>query len=164
MTRAEVGRSTPGLRWPYVWLAGLVAGAIDITYACAFWGLRAGVRPGRIFQSVSAGMLGPSAFTGGSTTALLGLALHFGIALSVAVVYALAARADVRLVRQPWRWGAAYGFLVYGVMNGVVLPFSAAGPASRDRLWIGLTIAVHVFGIGVPCALGARAALRRIDA
>jgi hypothetical protein len=43
-----------------------------------------------------------------------------------------------------------------------VLPLSAAGPGSKDPLWIGLSILVHMFLIGVPCALfGRRAILAR---
>lgn len=45
-------------------------------------------------------------------------------------------------------------------MNYVVVPISAAGPGSRDPLWIALTIAVHVVLIGIPIALFARRAVR----
>ena len=51
---------------------GLVAGTLDITYACVFWALRAGTPPQRIFQSVAKGVLGPSTFKGGAATAALG--------------------------------------------------------------------------------------------
>lgn len=146
--------------WAPVVVAGLVAGAIDIGYAAAFWFVRAGTPPRRIFQSVAAGLLGPAAFTGGTSSAALGLLLHFGIALVVAVVFAVAARAWPRLVRQPWRWGVLYGLAVYVVMTYVVVPLSAAGGGGAgDPLWMSLTVLVHAFGIGVPVALGARAAL-----
>jgi hypothetical protein len=56
---------------------GLVAGAFDIVYACAFWWWKAGEPPPRIFQSVAAGLLGPASFEGGAATAALGLGLHF---------------------------------------------------------------------------------------
>jgi len=49
--------------------------------------------------------------------------------------------------------------LVYGVMNYIVLPMSAAGSGSKDPLWIGLSILVHMFLIGVPCAVFARRAV-----
>lgn len=153
--------STPTtLRWRPVVVAGLAAGAIDILYACAFWFVRTGTAPRRIVQSVAAGLMGPAAFAAGSASAALGLFLHFGIALVVAVVFAVGARRWPRLVDQPWRSGALYGLVVYAVMNGVVLPLSAAGPPAGDPLWIALTLAVHALGIGVPVALGARAALR----
>jgi len=34
----------------YVLAGGLVAGALDITYACVFWAIKAGVPAQRIFQ------------------------------------------------------------------------------------------------------------------
>ena len=137
---------------------------IDIAYACIFWAIKAGVRPSRIFQSVAAGLLGrPAAVAGGASTAALGLALHFFIALTVAVVYYTGARYAEALWRRPWTFGSLYGVAVFGVMHYVVVPLSAAGGggiAPFDLLWDGLSIVVHAFGIGVPVALAARAALR----
>ena len=43
-------------------------------------------------------------------------------------------------------------------MNYIVVPLSAAGPGSKDPLWIALSIAVHVVLIGVPIALFTRRA------
>ena len=150
-------------------LGGLAAGVIDMAFACIFWAIKAGVRPSRIFQSVAAGVLGrQAAITGGAPTAALGLALHFFIALTVAVVYYAAARYAEALWRRPWAFGSLYGVAVFGVMHYIVVPLSAAGgggAAPFDLLWDGLSLVVHAFGIGVPVALAARAALRgRADA
>jgi uncharacterized membrane protein YagU involved in acid resistance len=144
-------------------VGGLAAGVIDIAFACIFWAMKAGVRPSRIFQSVAAGLLGRSAAAaGGASTAALGLALHFLIALTVAVVYYAAARYAEALWRRPWAFGSLYGIAVFGVMHYIVVPLSAAGGgvARFDLLWDGLSLVVHAFGIGVPVALAARAALR----
>jgi len=138
---------------------GLVAGTLDIVYACVFWGLRNGVPPRRILQSVAAGLLGKATFDGGARTAALGLALHYFIALSMAVAYYLVARRWPLLRQQPVWCGAAYGLLLYGIMNYVVVPLSAAGPGSKNPLWITLSIVVHVVLIGIPIALFARRAL-----
>ena len=137
---------------------GLIAGTLDIVYAWAFWAIKAGTSAERIFQSVARGLLGRAAFEGGATTAALGLALHFFIALTMAFTYYAVSRRWDALWRRPMRYGALYGLLLYGVMNYIVLPLSAAGPGSRDPVWIGLTIVVHMFLIGVPIALAARAA------
>ncbi len=135
---------------------GLVAGALDITYACVFWAIRADVPAQRIFQSVAAGLLGEASFEGGTATAALGLALHFLIATSMAAVFYVAARARPELVRRPVLTGAVYGIGLYLVMNYVVLPLSAAGTSPKFPLWIGLTVLVHMFLIGVPIALFVR--------
>src|SRR5262249_16511890 len=119
----------------YVLLGGLVAGTFDITYACAFWWLKRGVPPTRVFQSFAAGLLGNPSFAGGWRTALLGLALHYFIATAMAVTYYLFARRWSELWQKPWAFGPAYGVLLYGIMNYIVLPLSAANPGSRDLTW-----------------------------
>lgn len=137
---------------------GVVAGTFDIVYACTFWGLKRDVPAQRILQSVAAGLLGKASFDGGMETAALGLGLHYLIAISMSVVYYLVARRLPLLWQRPLLSGGAYGLLLYVIMNYVVLPLSAAGPGSQDPLWIGLSVAVHVFLIGIPVALFARRA------
>lgn len=137
----------------FVLAGGLIAGTLDIAYACVFWALKANVPVQRILQSVAAGLLGTASFEGGAATAALGLVLHYFIALTMSLTYFLAAGRLPVLWRRPWPMGAVYGLLVYGVMNHIVVPLSAAGPGSKNPLWIGLSILVHMFLIGVPIAL-----------
>jgi hypothetical protein len=163
--RAEIVTSSPASPrrprpWTFALAGGLVAGALDIVYACAFWAVKAGVPARRILQSVAAGLLGRRSFEGGAATAALGLALHFLIATSMSAAYYLVARRWPLLRRRPVPCGAAYGLILYGVMNYIVVPLSAAGPGSKDPLWIALSIAVHVLLIGIPIALFARRAHR----
>jgi hypothetical protein len=143
----------------YVFLGGLVAGTFDITYACTFWFLKRGVLPTRVFQSVASGLLGDASFTGGWRTAALGLALHYFIATSMAVTYYLFAQRWSELWQRPWTYGPLYGLLLYGIMNYIVVPLSAANPSSKYLLWVLLSIAVHAFLIGTPIALFARRAM-----
>jgi hypothetical protein len=144
--------------WAWVLAGGVVAGALDIAYACVFWAIKAGVPARRIFQSVAAGLLGEASFEGGAATAALGLALHFFIATSMSVAYYLAAGRWTVLRDRPVACGAVYGLLLYGVMNHVVVPLSAAGDGAKNPLWIGLTVLVHVVFIGIPIALFTRRA------
>jgi hypothetical protein len=155
--------SIPMRRWPplvFVVAGGLVAGTLDIAYACIFWAIKRDVPVQRILQSVAAGLLGEATFEGGRATAALGLALHFFIALSMSVTYYVVARRWPLLRHRPLPVGAGYGLLLYGIMNFVVVPLSAAGPGSKDPLWIALSVAVHALLIGIPIALFARRALQ----
>src|SRR5687767_2848419 len=93
----------------FVVAGGLIAATLDIVYAWAFWALKAGVSAERIFQSVAAGLLGRASFDGGAATAALGLALHYGIALAMAIAYHAASRRWNVLSQRPLRYGAAYG-------------------------------------------------------
>jgi hypothetical protein len=144
----------------HVLAGGLVAGTLDILYAWGFWAIKAGVSMTRILQSVAAGLLGRAAsVSGGAATAALGLALHFFIATAMSLAYHLVSRRVPLLVRRPVLCGAAYGLVLYGIMNYLVVPLSAAGGGgSKDPLWIGLGVFVHMFLVGVPIALVARRA------
>jgi hypothetical protein len=156
----EEGTTRRPRRWRFVVAGGLVAGGFDIVYACSFWWWKAGVPPRRIFQSVAAGLLGPASSEGGAATATLGLGLHFFNALAMSVAYFLVAARWPLLRRRPVLCGAGYGLLLYAVMNYLVVPLSAAGPGSKDPLWIALSVAVHVLLIGIPIALITRGAHR----
>jgi hypothetical protein len=145
-------------------VAGIVAGALDITYAWLFWALEANVAFQRILQSVASGLLGPASFDGGARTALLGFVLHFAIAIVMSVLYFLAAGRVAILWQRPLLCGALYGLLLYGVMHYVVVPLSAAAGGSADPLWTVLTIAVHMLLVGVPIALFAKRSFRSVPA
>src|SRR6266478_8318225 len=82
-------------------LGGLIAGTLDISYACIFSYIRRGTRPSVVLQSVASGALGRSAYEGGAKTAALGLAFHFLIALIAATVYYLASRVLRFMVTRP---------------------------------------------------------------
>ncbi len=142
----------------FVWIGGLAAGTLDILFAIIFWAMKAGVPAQRILQSVAAGLVGPASFEGGRRTAALGLARHFFIALSMSFTYYFLAKHWSLLYRRPLPWGAIYGLALYLFMNVVILPLSAAGTGSRDPLWIGLSVAVHVALIGIPIAFGVQRA------
>lgn len=141
-------------------VGGLIAGAIDITYAVGFSAFR-GVAPTRILQSVASGLLGSPAYQGGAGTAALGLLLHFLLMLIIAAIFYVASTRLRFLLDRPVLWGAIYGFLVYWVMNLVVLPLSAFPSTVKFVPVVVITsLIVHAFGIGVPIALASRAALR----
>jgi hypothetical protein len=141
-------------------VGGLIAGALDITYACIFSYIRRGVTPAVVFRSVAAGALGPTARDGGMKVALLGLFFHFLIALIAAAIYVIASRAIAFMNSHAAVSGILFGLCVYVVMNCVVLRLSAIHQTlwpwqyAKSALIGGLLI--HMFGIGLPIALVAR--------
>lgn len=147
----------------YVLAGGLVAGTLDIVFATSFWGLKADVPGQRILQSVASGLLGRVAFDGGLQTATLGLVLHYLIALCMALAYYVVARRWPMARDLPVRAGAIYGFFLYLLTILVVIPLSAAQSASRDPVWIGLSLAVHMLLIGIPIALFVRQGLMEAE-
>ena len=115
----------------------------------------------RILQSVASGLLGSPAYQGGAGTAALGFVLHFLLMSIIAAIFYVASTRLRFLLARPVLWGAIYGFLVYWVMNLVVLPLSAFPSTVKFVPVVVITsLIVHAFGIGVPIALASRAALR----
>src|SRR5262245_33141086 len=100
-------------------VGGLAVAVLDGLDAVVFYGLR-GAAPGRVFQSVAAGLLGrQTAVAGGTTTALLGVALHTFIGFAVFAAYFGLSRLWPLLTRRPWLCGFSYGTFVYIFMNQV---------------------------------------------
>ena len=98
-----------GKAYQPILLGGLIAGALDISYACIFSYIRRGTRPSVVLQSVASGALGRSAYEGGVKTAALGLAFHFLIALIAATVYYLASRGLRFMITQAVICGISMG-------------------------------------------------------
>jgi hypothetical protein len=142
-------------------VGGLIAGVLDITYACIHSYIRRGWSPARLLQSVAAGALGPQRATaGGLKTAALGLIFHFLIALIAAAVYYFASRVIRFMITQAVISGIVYGLLVYAFMNCVVLRMSAihatVWPWSYPTSLLIGGLLIHMFGIGLPIALAVR--------
>ena len=144
---------------------GLLAGIFDALYATSIWALR-GVAPARVWQGVASGLLGrEAAVQGGLPTALLGITIHFFIALTAAAVYVTASRFLPLLRTHAVPCGLAFGLMVWAFMSQVVIPLSrmtrrpSTGPFfTWDLLgaW-----AIHMLGVGLPIALNARKYLGR---
>lgn len=129
---------------------GLIAGTLDLLQACILFGWD-------IPLAIAAGLLGRQAFRGGVGTYVLGVVLHFFIALSAAAVYYAASRRLVFLKEHPLVCGLFFGGAVQEVMNLVVLPLSALharGPYKLHDLILGLV--VHMVVIGLPISFSVR--------
>lgn len=132
-------------------ITGLIVGAMDIT-AATIQAISRGATATRLLQFVASGLIGQKAFTGGAGTAALGLGLHFVIAFTLVTVFYAASRGIVLLSRYAVASGIVYGLIVFGVMNLIVLPLSAAKPRhslTGDLIQIG----IHMFVIGLPTSL-----------
>lgn len=147
-------------RWKLLVLTAVLVAALDMAFAIAFWQLK-GVPALAIMQSVAAGVLGRAAFQGGIATALLGLALHGGIAWVMVLVYDRATRFFPALHTRAWLSGVLYGVVLYGVMTYVVLPLSAAGPRQPRLDWTLASLFAHTVLVGLPLALLVRHAQGR---
>lgn len=152
MSDAGAQRSRPVAA--IVW-GGLIGGSFDLAFALAFYGLRGG-RLANIPKSIASGLLGMEAFHGGTPTVVLGVVLHYVIALGAATVYYLASRKIVLMRERAVPCGIAFGAMIYLFMNFVVLPLSAAPRFRYTVVTVSADLIVHMFLIGLSIALAVR--------
>jgi len=114
------------------------------------------LKPLQVLQGIAGGVLGPRAFNGGLTTALLGLSLHLVIAFGAAAVFCRTSRNLRFLVQHAILSGVLYGVAAYFFMQESVVPLSAARqhPFSLQMQLVGALI--HIFSVGLPISLNAR--------
>ena len=133
--------------------AGLIVGVLDLTYAIIVYSMD---RPILVPQTIASGVLGAKAYQGGFGSAVLGIVLHFFIALSWATVFYLASRKLKFLVHHAVLCGIAYGAVVYLFMHLVVVPLSAVPPGPTPLIYQAAEFVWHWFGVGLPIALCVR--------
>jgi hypothetical protein len=129
---------------------GLIAGILDLTQACVLFGYH-------VPLLIAAGLLGPKALQGGTATYVIGVLLHFFIAISAAAVYYAASRRLRFLTEHPLVCGLFFGMAAELIMSYVVLPLSALrvrGPYRLHDVLLGLL--VHMFVIGLPISYSIR--------
>lgn len=136
----------PGTRNAFLAVAagGLIAGTLDLTQALALFGAK-------IPLAIAAGLLGPEAFQGGGATYVLGVLLHFLIALTAAAIYFVVSRKLSFLIEHALVCGLFFGVAVELVMRLIVLPLSALhamGPYPYRDLVQGLLM--HMIVVGLP--------------
>src|SRR6187402_1684474 len=102
---------------------GLLAGALDLAWAAA-QSMIQGRSPGRMLQAIASGVLGKAAFESGAAIQLLGVLLHFTIAIGACATYVAAGRIWPALHRRWYLAGPLFGVAVYFFMQLVVLPLS----------------------------------------
>lgn len=120
---------------------GLIAGSFDIADALIFSGMR-GVSPSQVFHYIASGLIGMKAFEMGFAATLLGIAVHYTIALAWTTIFYLASRRFPILIRRPVISGLVYGFAVYWFMNLVAVPLSGVPHPTRP-----MTLAARINGI-----------------
>lgn len=151
-------RNTPASpRWiAPVFGGGILAGAIDLTYACTYHGLVSGVPPMRILQSIASGLLGTESFQMGYASAAAGFVAHFSILIIAAGIFYAASRRLDFMRRYAYPSGMAFGVAIYCTMNYIVLPLSAAPHFKSTTIGALSDFAVHVLLLGPAIALVVR--------
>jgi hypothetical protein len=137
-------------------VGGALVAVLDGLDAVVAYGVVLGLGPVQIYQFVASGMLGPAAYAGGPSTALLGVLVHCAVAFAAAGVYATAARRVTWLVERWLLAGALYGVGVFVFMNYVVIPLSLIPPSPFSLPLFVNGVVGHALLVGVPIAWASR--------
>jgi len=137
-------------------IAGLVAGTMDGLAAIINFLANGGKKPESIFKYISSGLVGKKAYTGGNTMILLGVLLHYFIALSFTAFFFLLFPKIKWLQNNVVIGGLIYGLFVWVIMNRVVVPLSLIPP--RPFVWKSaiINMLILMVCIGLPAALLAK--------
>ncbi|HVV97018.1 MAG TPA: hypothetical protein VHC92_07755 [Rhodanobacteraceae bacterium] len=138
---------------------GLLAGTIDLVFACSFHNIASGIPPRRVLQAIGSGLFGKDSFEMGYTSAATGFVAHYVILIVAASIYFFASRRLAFLRRHAYLAGMAFGLAIYCTMNYVVLPLSAAPHFKSTTVGALSDFAVHVLLLGPAIAL----VVRRFD-
>ena len=144
--------------FPAIFVGGVIAGILDLAYAIVVY---TPTQPILIPQTIATGVLGPNSYHGGIPTAVLGVILHFVIALGAATVFYLASRwlpspAARVLLDRPILSGMIFGACVYLFMHWVVLPLSLVPDFHPSFLHKATEFVEHWFFVGLPISLSVR--------
>ena len=137
-------------------LAWLVAGTLDIGAAVIYYAHASRVQTTRLLQGIASGVLGDKAFAGGLETAVLGLGLHYAIALIWTLVLFVFLGRLRRLLTNLFVIGMAYGVVIWVVMNLVVLPLSNVhhAPVHLSPALVGAVILMCCVGLPISMIVG----------
>lgn len=139
---------------------GLLAGLLDGAHAVIYYSLISGIPAQNIFRYIASGLFGVhAAIRMGWLGIVLGVLLHFSIAVGAAAVYYFVALKVPFLIRQPFLAGTIFGLGLYGFMYYVVIPLSAVPKNPHPTFsWANFAseIFAHVVMVGIPIALVAR--------
>ena len=140
----------------------ILCGVLDITSAIII-SIRANGSPVRMLQGIAGAVLGPKTFEYGPATAVMGLVMHFCVALTATVLFYWVSR-RIPVLAQLWVlggivWGIVWLFVMY---RGVIplmrelRPLYLANAPRRPLpdVWP-VPFFVHIVCVGLPIAFAA---------
>lgn len=136
-----------GLKVLYI---GMLVGTFDILAALVNYYISTGKNPVVIFKYISSGILGTDAFAGGTGIILMGLLLHYIIALSFTILFCILYFNVKLLSIHKIFTGITYGIFIWVVMNLIIVPFSCTPKSPFDISHALKEMLILIFMIGLP--------------
>lgn len=132
---------------------GALIGLLDAIAACTNAWFSYGIIPHRVWQYVASGLLGEAAYKRDVLPTIVGLAIHFTIAITATFIFYVLYKRWGHVLRPIVVIGAIYGIGIWIVMNYIVIPLSVIGRYPGDVLQIIIGLLIHIFVIGIPMAV-----------
>ncbi len=111
-----------GFPFKKVLLAGIIVGSLDITSACTDAWLTSHSTPAKILTGIAAAATGSSTTFSATGMILLGLLIHFFIAMSFTFFFYFIYPALKRILKNNILIGVLYGIFIWTSMRFIVLP------------------------------------------
>ncbi len=122
---------------------------------------RNGVPPDRVFKYISSALMGMPAFSGGPAVILLGVFLHFLVALGWGALFFYAYPRLRFLQGNKWLVGCLYGLFVWVMMSLVIVPFTQVPQAKFNLPGAAVGWVIHMLSVGLTIVLITRGWYRR---
>jgi hypothetical protein len=141
--------------------AGLLTGITDGLFATVLTVVFYRSTATRLWQGVASTLLGPAAFDGGTSTALLGVLMHFGVAFGWSAVFLLLvtrSRWIHSLLASPYgtiKAASLYGPFIWMVMSLAVIPLLVHRPPAINFHWW-VQLIGHIPFVGLPIVASLR--------
>lgn len=132
-----------------IFYSGLLVGTLDILTALIKYYLATDNNPLFIFKYITSGILGTDAFTGGTDIILIGLLLHYIIAMAFTMLFYLLYSRIPLLSKNKIITGILYGVFIWLVMNLVIVPLSNTpkSPFNFSHALQEMTILIVMIGL-----------------
>lgn len=142
--------------WKAIGWVGLLAGSLDILFACVHAFIARGTSPVVVLQFIASGAFGKAAFSGGWLMPLVGLFFHFIIAYSFTALFFWLYPSIKIMSKSIVMTAIVYGIFIFVVMNLLVLPLTKI-PAITFRLEKAvIAVLILIVAIGLPLSIFAR--------
>ncbi|AHF16987.1 hypothetical protein [Niabella soli] len=135
--------------------AGILAGTLDISAAFLHFYIVTGRNPLFVLQYIASGLAGKSAFESQAPMYLLGLLLHYCIAILFTLFFFFIYPKVGLLHKNKWITAVLYGSFVWCVMNLVIVPLSQIGTFPSKPSSIATSLLILILCIGLPLSVAA---------
>lgn len=137
---------------PKVIKAGLLVGTLDILAALIQQYIKTGKSPVGVLKFIASGIFGQTAFTSGPMMIVVGLVLHFIIAMLFTLFFFWLTTKLPLLLKYKILTGIVYGIFIWCVMHFIIVPLSNTPPIPYTLKGNIIAISILICCIGLPLA------------